>query len=211
VLVIVAATVLGSTSGTALSDDGSLNSPTGQRTQATLLKGEFPKLSGDLYSLYLDHSLAPQQGDKDVGVADPIATITIEILLHHYGVTVSRAFRNSGGVIAYESPDAIIANVPVLALGDLSNLIGVSRLSKPIPPWPQVVSQGATVHDAIRWHTGGVSGASVKLGVIDVGFEGYPSLVGNELPAPSGVMCFIDQLGNYSDSLADCENGVVQG
>ncbi len=42
------------------------------------------------------------------------------------------------------------------------------------------------------WHTAGQQGASVKIGIIDGGFLGYPGLLGVDLPASVTVKNFVD-------------------
>ena len=43
---------------------------------------------------------------------------------------------------------------------------------------------------ANSWHSGGIDGTGVKLAVIDLGFSGYASKLGTELPASVTTMNF---------------------
>ena len=61
-----------------------------------------------------------------------------------------------------------------------------------------------TLHQAGPWRTAGLTGQGVKVGVIDVGFAGYPSLMGVELPSDVVARCYTD-VGVFSGYLPDCE------
>lgn len=39
------------------------------------------------------------------------------------------------------------------------------------------------MHGSPNWNAFGFTGTGVKVGIIDVGFPGYSSLIGSELPA----------------------------
>ena len=107
----------------------------------------------------------------------------------------------------------IEAYVPVTLLDQLSEQPGVIRVREIIPPQPMygdVTSQGVQTHFVQAWHDAGYSGQGVKVGIIDTGFEGFTNLIGNELPTPVAVRCYTD-IGEVSNSLADCENDSVHG
>ena len=68
-----------------------------------------------------------------------------------------------------------------------------------------VVSQGVALHGADVWHAAGYTGAGVKVGVIDLGFDGFSALMGSELPASVTARCYTD-IGVFTSNLADCES-----
>lgn len=118
--------------------------------------------------------------------------------------------RIPGVLVVNRAPDVLEAYVPVAQLDPLTRVAGVWHVEAIIPPQADVVSQGAAVHNAPNWNSYGFTGAGVKVGIIDVGFNGYGSLVGTELPAPSGLHCYTS-VGTYTSNLADCEVGSVHG
>jgi subtilisin family serine protease len=57
------------------------------------------------------------------------------------------------------------------------------RLPEPMIPDGSVIQgEGVDVIGAGTWHDAGITGAGIKVGIIDGGFEGYESLLGEELP-----------------------------
>ena len=90
--------------------------------------------------------------------------------------------------------DYIEAYVPVSLLPDASQQEGVISIRTITPPQPAqgvVVSEGAALHGTPAWHAAGLKGQGVKIGVIDVGFEGFRNLMGTELPATVTARCYI--------------------
>ncbi|HVS64953.1 MAG TPA: S8 family serine peptidase [Thermoanaerobaculia bacterium] len=66
---------------------------------------------------------------------------------------------------------------------------------------------GAASHDvaAAFGVPEGLDGSGIRVGIIDVGFEGYGALIGIELPPPTAVRCYLD-FGEPSDRFEVCEN-----
>ncbi|MYC07848.1 MAG: S8 family serine peptidase [Chloroflexi bacterium] len=103
--------------------------------------------------------------------------------------------------------DYIEAYVPVSLLGAASEQDGVGVIRTMIPPEAlqgSIVSEGAALHGAPAWNAAGFTGVGVKIGIIDVGFEGFASLMGSEVPATVQTRCYHD-LGMYTSDLSDCE------
>ena len=99
------------------------------------------------------------------------------------------------------------AYVPVSLLGQLSEQPGVTRVEEIIPPEPSYgnyVSQGVQEHNSQAWNNAGFSGQGVKVGVIDLGFEGLRSLIGSELLSNIQGRCYTD-IGTPTDDLSNCE------
>ena len=97
--------------------------------------------------------------------------------------------------------------MPVSLLGELSQQLGVTRVQEIIPPQPaygNVTSQAVGLHRADSWQDAGYGRQGVKVGVIDLGFTGYSSLMGVELPVSVVARCYTD-VGVYSSNLSDCE------
>jgi len=53
-------------------------------------------------------------------------------------------------------------------------------------------TEGLAVINGPAWHGAGYTGAGIKVGVIDGGFEGYTGLLGTDLPASVTVRNFVD-------------------
>ena len=65
-------------------------------------------------------------------------------------------------------------------------------------------SAGRERHGVKAWHDAGITGAGVKVGVIDTEFEDFSSLMGSELPAQTKlhVRCYI---GNWAPTVAHAQ------
>ena len=102
--------------------------------------------------------------------------------------------------------DYIEAYVPVSLLAEASQMEGVISVRTIIPPQPAqgaVVSEGVAVHGVPAWHTAGLKGHGVRIGVIDVGFENFRSLMGTELPVSVEARCYI-AVGVSTNIIEDC-------
>ena len=53
-------------------------------------------------------------------------------------------------------------------------------------------TEGLAAMNGASWHSAGYQGAGVKIGIIDLGFLGYPSLLGSDLPSTVYVKNFVD-------------------
>jgi subtilisin family serine protease len=53
-------------------------------------------------------------------------------------------------------------------------------------------TEGLAVMNGSAWHSAGFYGSGVKVAIIDAGFQGYPSLMGSDLPASVTVKNFVD-------------------
>ena len=122
--------------------------------------------------------------------------------------------RANGGDPRNIGDDYVEAYVPVSLLAEASEQPNVVRVQAIVPPQSTgkgaVISQGVAAHAANAWHTAGYTGAGVKVGVIDGGFEGFSALMGSELPANVTARCYTD-IGVFTSSLADCEYDGTHG
>jgi hypothetical protein len=81
--------------------------------------------------------------------------------------------------------------VPVYALTDLVNNPSIRFVRQPRKPEPQVISEGVSLINADDWQSAGFNGSGVKVGILDMSFSGYASLLGTELPASVTTHWFI--------------------
>ena len=139
-----------------------------------------------------------------------------------------------GGAPRNTGPGYIEAHVPPDLLGPLSELPGVIRVRElspprppppppppaptpePIPPPPlpppaqAVPGRGPTVHRSRPWNDAGITGQNVRVGIIDVGFRHFRSLMGTELPADVTAMCY-RRMGIPTNNIQDCERSGDHG
>ena len=102
--------------------------------------------------------------------------------------------------------DYIEVYIPVSLLEEASRQEGVLSIRTIIPPQPEqgtVVSGGVAAHGVTSWHAAGFKGRGVKIGVIDLSFEGFAGLMGSELPATVNARCY-SGIGNFTANLTDC-------
>ena len=102
--------------------------------------------------------------------------------------------------------DYIEAYVPASLLPSASEREGVVSVRTIVSPQPAqgtVVSEGVAAHGAPAWHAAGLKGQGVKIGVIDVGFKDFQSLMGTELPSTVEARCYTD-VGVFTSNLIDC-------
>ena len=173
-----------------------------------------PNLAYPNLSTHLNH-LAEGYGSGQMSQAQaageaPIhsgGSVAVTVYLDGHVADVEAYLEDNGGDVRNVGSDYIEAYVPVALLGPLSQQPGVTRVQEIIPPEPlygNVTSQAVALHLANSWQDAGYSGQGVKVGVIDVGFTGYSSLMGVELPSTVVARCYTD-VGVYTSNLADCE------
>jgi subtilisin family serine protease len=95
--------------------------------------------------------------------------------------------------------DHLQALVPVSSLLALSQLPSVIQISLPPTPAPLVVSEGVARTNAQSLTGSGFTGSGIKVAVLDLGFSGYASKVGTELPANVIVKSFFNSVGGNGD------------
>ncbi len=79
---------------------------------------------------------------------------------------------------------------PGAVLGQIRGLAHVIKLRVPQPNSVQqsgATSQAVTPTGALAWHQAGFTGRGVKVGILDLGFDGYKNLLGKTLPSTERV------------------------
>ena len=102
----------------------------------------------------------------------------------------TNAARGLGAKIEGTYQDLVQVLVPVASLEALARAGPVEFVRPPLRALPMVTGEGVALINADDWHTQGVTGAGVKVAILDLGFQGYESLLGTELPATVTVMSF---------------------
>ena len=111
--------------------------------------------------------------------------------------------------------DYIEAFVPVRLLRQISRMAGVLYIETIVPPQPSQLPQtipgdGPSVHGTTAWNDAGFTGAGIKIGVIDLGFEGFSELMGTELPTTVKARCYGTETDQY-EGLGGCGGGSSHG
>ena len=92
--------------------------------------------------------------------------------------------------------------LPLSMLADIAKQDGIIRIEMLVPPHiSQAPAQsepgnGPAVHGSVAWNDAGFTGKEIKVGVIDMGFDGAAQLLGTELPHTVKARCY----GTDSDS-----------
>ncbi len=173
----------------------------------------------ELGSVYKDFYLAYQNGGETTalalaeqrGILTPNDEIVMTLVLdtedsntlitelEAEGVTVTGNFRN---LVSIAIPMKLIREKaetedPTEIIERISNLEHVVRLELPRKAVPKqeesILGQGVNVTLANIWHSKGITGKGVKVGVLDLGFGGYEDLLGTELPQNVTVKAFGDE------------------
>jgi pSer/pThr/pTyr-binding forkhead associated (FHA) protein/subtilisin family serine protease len=77
----------------------------------------------------------------------------------------------------------------------LTQIEHIIRLELPLPNQPDrvplVEGEGVAITGADAWHAAGFTGHHVRVGVLDLGFDGYRGLLGSELPSGVTARSFV--------------------
>jgi len=185
------------------------------------LAQQFPEIShilldDKLDSVYKQFMIAYQEGGPDAayelaqkrGILSPNDEVrmTLELdttdtgqlvaSLEEHGIVVTTV---SGNLIDISIPVGILrasleSDQPGRMFMEISGLEHIMRIRLPVPAQNDVgavETEGVGVIGAYEWHTAGFTGAGIKIGVLDVGFDGYKDLLGTELPANVLAKSFI--------------------
>ena len=140
--------------------------------------------------------------------------VALSIIVDGNVQRVVNVINNNGGDVRNVLDNYIEAYVPTTTLATLARTPGVSwarELDQPMATKGRVTSGGVAQHLANAWHSAGIKGQGVKVGVIDItstrtsrdGFTGVPALMGSELPSTIVARCYTD-IGTYTSDIADC-------
>ena len=187
--------------------------PVPEKTELT-----YPKLGSMLDQLVArnetgdDSARTPDAGDPSY--SESSVAVTIYLIPENVDAVVSFLEEN-GGSPRNVGEDYIEAYVPVSLLGQTSRQPGVLRVREITPPEPDqsyvpVAGNGPAAHGSTAWNEAGYRGDGIKLGLIDLGFEGISDLMGIELPTTVVARCYTD-IGAFVETLADCENDRYHG
>ena len=165
-------------------------------------KGELPALRNQLRDLIptADQGKA-QPPDSTLARADDRVPVTIRCADTSAVVAALSALFLSPSNVLAEVVEVYLSRAEVLALATNPSVLSIELIE---PPHSQVLSQGRAAHNASAWISGGYTGSSVKVGIIDTSFIGIQTLMGSELPAFIVGRCYY-AVGLYTSDLSDCE------
>ena len=105
---------------------------------------------------------------------------------------VSMQIKAYGGHVETTHRNLVQSVMPLYALQDLACYSSVKYLRLPMKPVPFVVSEGVEITGADLWQsvTPYRAGESVKVCILDLGFNGYQALLDTELPSSVTVQSF---------------------
>ncbi len=141
------------------------------------------------------------------------SSVAVSIRLQGDAAALAGRLQAAGVLPANVLSGLVEAYVPVSLLPWVARLPGVTRVATIVPPKPDygsVVTEGAAVHNTPNWNAFGYTGAGVKVGIIDVGFAGYSSLQGTEVPVPAAVRCYAT-MGNPTSNFNNCQTTTQHG
>lgn len=103
----------------------------------------------------------------------------------------AEAVARHGGTVEAIFGALLQASVPLSGLSDLAEEPSVLYVRRPLPvtSWGGP-SEGVQVTRANNWHGQNYQGEQVKVGIIDLGFAGYQSLLGSDLPGAVTAQSF---------------------
>jgi hypothetical protein len=100
------------------------------------------------------------------------------------------ALTRSGATIEMQAAGLVQARAQVGALRSVAATPGVDLVRVPLRAVPLVTSQGVALTNADDWHAGGLTGAGVRVAILDLGFDGYEAKLGTELPSTVTAISF---------------------
>lgn len=146
---------------------------------------------GDMQTVARSRALQLDDNRVQVQIDVPAAHIPqIEAAISSVGGDVTGIATEQGLVQAW---------IPVGSLTAIAARPAVQSVQPPVEVQlfePQLAGNYTTealaAINADEWHSAGYTGGGVKIGVIDAGFQGYPGLLGSDLPASVTTRNFAD-------------------
>jgi hypothetical protein len=133
--------------------------------------------------------LSAEAERSGVTLSDGAVRVIVEAQPGQASAVADEAGRQ-GGVVETTYRDLVQVLGPVESLEALSNDDAVRFVRQPYVLEPAVVSEGVPIINADDWQAAGLNGSGVKVAVLDLGFQGYTSLLGTELPASVTAQSF---------------------
>jgi subtilisin family serine protease len=166
------------------------------------VQAKHPKLDGSLAALLQTSSVPARNSLIDkLGLRALDDRVQVQISFAPGKLDlVRRAVMAAGGQVTKASSDASMlqAWLPLAALEELSAHADVFQMQRPAQltyfdtDVGTYTTEGLAALNGAAWHSAGINGQGVKIGVIDGGFAGYLGLLGSDLPATVAATNFVD-------------------
>ncbi len=164
---------------------------TGSAADGASADGKPPGLESRLYRAQLavteQGAAAGHAQAEDMGLEVQAGKVVVEVYPAGDLAAAIDAVEAAGGTVAYPGDGLgfVGALVPMGTLMALSEDAAVRWVQSPPQPFAEAVTgQGVAFTDADDWHAVGITGAGVKVAVVDLGFTGYASAqASGDLPA----------------------------
>lgn len=117
-----------------------------------------------------------------VDLVDGKVRVVIEVTLGGI-LEAGQAVECVGGKVEASYRHLIQAVIPVSGLTTLADNPYILFVRLPLKAVPATISEGANLIGADDWNSVGWTGTDVKVAILDIGFDGYNSLLGTELPS----------------------------
>jgi subtilisin family serine protease len=158
-------------------------------------KDTHPKLESVLHEVSLRHRLrgradaANFAARSNISVKNDQVQVVLETLDGNVSA-VEPVIRILGGNPEARYGKLLQASVPLSALESVASINNVKFVRRPLIAAPAVTSEGVAKIEADKWQFAGYRGAGVKVAIVDLGFQGYSSRLGTELPSSVVVRSF---------------------
>jgi subtilisin family serine protease len=158
-------------------------------------KDTHPKLESVLHEVSLRHRLrgpadaANFAARSNISVKNDQVQVILETLDGNVSA-VEPVIRLLGGNPETRYGNLFQASVPLSALESVASINNVKFVRRPLVAAPTVTSEGVAKIEADKWQFAGYRGNGVKVAIVDLGFQGYSSRLGTELPSAVVVRSF---------------------
>jgi len=132
--------------------------------------------------LHGSQAAAAFASSKMLEMKDGLVQVEIKASTGHEAA-IAAAIESNGGKVDSRYSELVLARVPVDQLNDYAASEDIVTMKPPTQFRAMTTSEGVHETNADVWQGAGMNGAGVKIGIIDVGFSGYTSMLGTELPS----------------------------
>ena len=181
---------------------------------------QYPNLTSMLHALVDQHDReeGPGREDPPEGSDKPTGQVSVTVTVYvsredpngHLG-GLRNFFQKERITSTRFGPDFVEVTAPVSLLAALSSQTGVIRVEPTVRPrTAAVVSEGTAVHGSPGWNFAGLTGEGIKVGILDVGFDGFSARQAEgELPLSVEVLCFSGDSDGNGDTAGDAPTNVL--
>ncbi|MEA1958848.1 MAG: S8 family serine peptidase [Chloroflexota bacterium] len=93
------------------------------------------------------------------------------------------AARAAGGDVEVSYGNQLQVRLPVSALDGIANNPNIDFVRLPRAPAADETIESLSLINASTWNSGGYNGSGIKIGILDIGFYNYSTLLGTDLPS----------------------------